>query len=279
MESIYQTLQLTEDQFWFGFLPLVGSMGFFLVAMAAFAIRTAVTGLPRSSRVVNQGGTPLLGAFVMEYFYWLIGPVTRFMVRHQVSPNVLTAWSLVFGLASAVALAVGYFGLGGWLIMLSATMDVFDGMVARARGLSSDSGDFWDSVADRICDAAAFIGLAIYWRDNVALVIVAMVAMVASFTVSYARAKAESYGVKCYGGVMQRHERIVYLGIGTAAAPLVALISEPGDNYPEYWLTIAAVILVAVFSSYTAVRRMTSTFANLRARETQSTQNSAPAAK
>lgn len=267
MNIIYENLRLSSEQFWFSFFPLVGLVGFFLVVLGVFAVRTAVHGVPRSSRVVAQGGTPFLGSFVMEFFYWMITPITRLMVKHQVSPNTLTAWSLVFGLGSAAALASGWFGLGGWLIMLSAAMDVFDGMVARARNVCSDSGDFWDSMADRICDGAALVGFAIYYRDNIPLFLIVVLALLSSTLVSYARAKAESYGVKCYGGVMQRHERVVYLGIGSALAPLVALVGEPGDPRPEYWLAVTAIAVVAVFSSYTAIRRMTSTFRNLKERE------------
>jgi phosphatidylglycerophosphate synthase len=269
MEDIYAGLKLSEEQFWFSFFPLVGVFVVGLLVLGIFAIRTAVHGMPRSSRIVAQGGTPFIGHFVMEFFYWMITPMTRWMVTHRVSPNTLTTWSLVFGVGSGAALAYGWFGLGGWLIMLSATMDVFDGMVARARNMSSQSGDFWDSMADRICDGAAFIGFAIYYRDDIPLFLLVILALIASSLVSYARAKAESYGVTCYGGVMQRHERVVYLGIGAAAAPLIALISEPGDPRPEYWLAVTSIGVVAVFSTYTAVRRMTSTFANLKIKEAE----------
>lgn len=267
MESLYLGLQITPLQFWLGFVPLVATLGLGLLAVGVFAIRTAARGLPRTGRIMVQGGTPFLGQFVMEFYYWLTSPVTRWLVRHNVTPNAITTASLVVGLGSAVALAMGQFGLGGWLILISATFDAFDGIVARARGMSSESGDFWDSMADRVCDAAAFIGIAIYWRENIVLFSIAMLALVASFNVSYARAKAESYGVKSYGGVMQRHERVVYLGLGTAVAPLIALITEPGDGHPEYWLTVAAMVIVAFFSTYTAIRRVTSTFGNLKARE------------
>ena len=269
MESFFAGLKITPVQFWFGFVPLVATLALGLLAVGVFALRTAARGLPRTGRIIAQGGTPFLGHFVMEFYYWLTSPVTRWLVRHNVTPNAITTASLVLGVGAAVALSMGHFGLGGWLILLSATMDAFDGIVARARGMSSESGDFWDSMADRVCDAAALIGIAFYWRENVVLFYIAMFALVSSFSVSYARAKAESYGVKSYGGVMQRHERVVYLGLGTAVAPLIALITEPGDTHPEYWLTVVAVVLVAFFSTYTAVRRVTSTFGNLKSREKQ----------
>jgi len=267
LESFYNNLNLTEEQFWFSLVPLIAFFGLGLLGVGVFAIRTAIYGLPRSERIVAQGGTPFLGHFTMEYFYWLIGPITRWMVRHQISPNTLTTWSLTFGLSAGVALATGWFGLGGWLILLSATFDVFDGMVARARGVSSQSGDYWDSVADRLCDLFAFVGFAIYYSDNLAIFLVVCLALVATVMVSYARAKAEAYGVKSYGGVMQRHERVVYLGLGAGASPIIALVTEPGDPRPEYWLAIAGITIVAFFSSYTAIRRVWSSFRALKERE------------
>jgi phosphatidylglycerophosphate synthase len=266
LESLYAELNLTEDQFW-SLVPLVGLFAFFVGALATFAIRTAFYGLPRSGRIVSQGSTPFLGYFTMEYFYWLIGPVTRWLVRRSVSPNVLTTCSLVLGVGAAGALGAGWFGLGGWLIMGSAAFDVFDGMVARASGRSSESGDFWDSLADRICDIAAFLGFAIYYSDNLAIFLLVALALVSTVMVSYTRAKAESYGVKSYGGVMQRHERVVYLGVGAALSPIVALVSEPGDPRPEYWLAVAGIAIVAFFSTYTATRRGFSAFRALKERE------------
>lgn len=269
LESFFTNAGLTEEQFWYSLVPLMGVFGIGLTLFAVFSIRVAVRGLPRTARIVAQGGTPFLGHFTMEYFYWMIGPITRWMVRHKVSPNTLTTLSLVTGIGAAIPLAFGWFGLGGWMILLSATFDVFDGMVARARGMASESGDYWDSVADRICDSAAFFGFAVYYSDNLALFSVVIVAMVASFMVSYARAKAEAYGAQSHGGVMQRHERVVYLGLGAAASPIVALINEPGDPKPEYWLAVAGITLVAFFSTYTAIRRMHSAFANIKARESR----------
>jgi CDP-diacylglycerol--glycerol-3-phosphate 3-phosphatidyltransferase len=266
LQTLYTELDLTPEQFW-SLLPLVGLFTFFILGLGTFAIRTAIYGMPRSGRITSQGSTPFLGIFTMEYFYWLIGPLTRWLVRRNVSPNVLTTWSVVFGLGSAAALGAGWFGLGGWLLMVSAAFDVFDGMVARASGRASESGDYWDSVADRICDVAIFIGFGIYYSDNLSLFLLVALALMATVLVSYTRAKAEGYGVKSYGGVMQRHERVVYLGVGAAMSPLVALVSEPGDPKPEYWLAVAAIAIVAFFSTYTAIRRGWSAFRALKERE------------
>jgi CDP-diacylglycerol--glycerol-3-phosphate 3-phosphatidyltransferase len=267
LDSLFPNLGSTEEQFWFSVVPLVLLFALALLGVGIFALRSAIYGLPRSSRIASQGSTPFLGTFTMEYFYWLIGPVTRWMVRRRVSPNTLTTLSLAAGLAAGAALALGWFGLGGWLIMVSAAFDVLDGMVARERGIASESGDYWDSIADRLCDMAALIGFGIYYSDSLALFMLVVLALVASVMVSYARAKAESYGVKTYGGVMQRHERVTYLGIGAGASPIVALITEPTDARPEYWLAVAAIAIVAFFSSYTAIRRAVSTFRALRERE------------
>ena len=266
LETLYTELNMTPEQFW-SLVPLVGLFAFFVLGLATFAIRAAIYGMPRSGRITSQGSTPFLGYFTMEWFYWMIGPVTRWLVRRKVSPNTLTSCSVVAGLGAAGALGAGWFGLGGWMIMLSASFDVFDGMVARAAGKASESGDYWDSVADRICDVAVFIGFGVYYSDNISLFLLVALALIATVLVSYTRAKAEAYNVKSYGGVMQRHERVTYLGVGAALAPLVALMNEPGDPKPEYWLAVAAIAIVAFFSTYTAIRRFWSAFKALQERE------------
>jgi CDP-diacylglycerol--glycerol-3-phosphate 3-phosphatidyltransferase len=74
--------------------------------------------------------------------------------------------------------------------------------------------------------------------------------------VSYTRARAEGLGVDCEVGIMQRTERVVYLGvlsifnfIGNAVAPLIGL------NSNNLLLKISLILLL-IFSVYTSLQRM-----------------------
>jgi hypothetical protein len=80
-------------------------------------------------------------------------------------------------------------------------------------------------------------------------------ALLGSLMVSYCRAKAEALGVAdAPSGLMRRHERALYLGLGIALAPVVAAVLEPGDPHPVYQLTVLACALVGLLANLSALR-------------------------
>jgi CDP-diacylglycerol--glycerol-3-phosphate 3-phosphatidyltransferase len=74
--------------------------------------------------------------------------------------------------------------------------------------------------------------------------------------VSYTRAKADGVGVDCKVGAMQRPERIVYLGVASIFSPPFRQIVNPGAAEPVEYLTVAALIFIAVMTLATALYRM-----------------------
>jgi CDP-diacylglycerol--glycerol-3-phosphate 3-phosphatidyltransferase len=87
--------------------------------------------------------------------------------------------------------------------------------------------------------------------------------------VSYTRARAEGLGVKCEVGVMQRAERVVYLGVLSVFNFLGNIVAGAFGFGPDDYLLKLALILMLVFSSYTAVQRMFHVMTELRKREEQ----------
>jgi CDP-diacylglycerol--glycerol-3-phosphate 3-phosphatidyltransferase len=79
----------------------------------------------------------------------------------------------------------------------------------------SPRGAFFDSVADRVSDALIFGGVAWYMlnRPDPRLAILPVAILAASALVSYERAKAESLGYTARGGLMERAERLILLGV------------------------------------------------------------------
>jgi CDP-diacylglycerol--glycerol-3-phosphate 3-phosphatidyltransferase len=115
--------------------------------------------------------------------------------------------------------------------------------VARASGCDGSAGSMLDAVVDRVADAAPFVGLAIFYRDRTATLVVPLSALVASSLISYARAKAETLGLDLPSGPMRRHERIAYLALGLLLGPLVP--AYRGVACPA---TLAIVALIALLS-------------------------------
>jgi CDP-diacylglycerol--glycerol-3-phosphate 3-phosphatidyltransferase len=244
--------------------PLLGVTALFLAGLFAFSVRSAMYGRPHTERVTKQGGSPLLGEYFMEYGLWMFRPVTKLCIRLHIHPDVLSWTSLVLHLVAAVALGRGLFGLGGWILVFGAACDALDGAVARARGLSSDAGEVLDAAVDRVAEMAVFFGYAWYFRTDPLGFVLTAAACIGAVMVSYARAKGEGYGIDAKMGLMQRHERAVYLAVGALASSVVAWYWEPGNPHPRHYVVLVAMALVAVFANLTGIQRTAFTRAELR---------------
>ncbi len=240
--------------------PLVAFTVLFLLGLAAFAVRSAVRGRPRSERVERLGGSPVLGKYLMEYGLWMFGPVERAAVRAKVHPDAFSWASLALQVAAAPLLGIGAFGLGGWLLVFGAACDAVDGAVARARGMASDAGEVLDAVVDRWGELAVFFGYAFYYRGVWWAFLLAGAACAGAVTVSYARAKGEIYRVQAGGGLMQRHERAVWLAVATIFSALWELWRPSADFalHPPVLVALAAVAVLANWTGWSrtaAIRR------------------------
>lgn len=144
-------------------------------------------------------------------------PVGQNIRRTGITADQLTAFGGVMALAAAIS--IGGFGnllLGFFFLTLSAVPDVLDGAVAKASGTASARGAFFDSVMDRVSDALLFGGVAWYFSNKYggAWPLLPIAVMALSMLISYERARAESLNFDARGGIMERAERIIALGIG-----------------------------------------------------------------
>jgi CDP-diacylglycerol--glycerol-3-phosphate 3-phosphatidyltransferase len=166
-------------------------------------------------------------------------PVGANLRKSGVSADHLTLLGLVMAIGASIAIANGALQLGFLLLILTAIPDVLDGAVAKASGTESPRGAFFDSVADRVVDALLLGGIAWYldgrYGAHIAILPLAVLGM--SMLISYERAKAESLGFDARGGLMERAERIIALGLG--------LLFE-GLLVPVLWLMLVLTTLTAV---------------------------------
>jgi phosphatidylglycerophosphate synthase len=150
-------------------------------------------------------------------------PVTRYLYRPLslraanllaptfVTPIQMTWVSALLFVAGAIAFGMDSYILGALLTLIGEIVDCVDGDLARITGRTSRWGAFLDSVLDRWTDAALILGLA--YSDMDALGGAAGLALVASFLVSYTRARAQSLGVDCPDGIGARDARVLILVI------------------------------------------------------------------
>jgi len=220
------------------------------LVLAAYGVRVAIAGRALDPRVQRESSTVLLGRFPIEAFHWALRGVGRNVSRTGVSPDALTLTSLVISGASLPFAALGMLPAAGASLLFGAAFDALDGIVARERGLSSDSGEVLDAVVDRYADAAPLLGLAVYYRGSVPALLLVLFALLGSMLVSYVRAKSEAMGLSLPGGLMRRHERIAYLTAGLLLGPLLQM-SNITLQMP---LTLLAVAVVALVSNLAAVQ-------------------------
>ena len=166
-------------------------------------------------------------------------PVGRWLVRFGFSADVLTASGLVFALATGWCIAEGHFLVAIVLLILTGAHDMLDGAVAKASQRASQRGSFFDSVVDRVSDAAMLGGVCFYVeRHHPGGLVLLPFALLTTFVlISYQRSKAESLGLAAKGGLMERAERMVLLG--------VALLS-PAIFVPVLWLMLVLTTATAL---------------------------------
>ncbi len=147
---------------------------------------------------------------------WLIDPIVGALSKVGVTPNMLTLAGVLGNAGAAFLAARGDFLPAGIVMLAASSLDMLDGALARATGKATRFGSVFDAVMDRVSEAAVLFGLLYYFSDRGGreeeLLIFA--AVVASFLVSYTRARAEVVDLPLREGLFGRAERVLLLAIG-----------------------------------------------------------------
>jgi len=162
---------------------------------------------------------------LQQGIYVIINPFVRSLIRIGLTPNAVTTIGLLLNIGVAVIFIFGaeksnrgdlsFIGWGGALVLVAGLFDMLDGQVARIGNMSSTFGALYDSVLDRYSELIMFLGICYYLVSHHYFLssLFAFIALMGSMMVSYTRARAEGLGVECKGGLMQRPERVVTIGI------------------------------------------------------------------
>lgn len=166
-------------------------------------------------------------------------PIGASLRRTGVAADHLTAAGLGFAGVAAVLIGGGALRWGAAMLLCASLTDVLDGAVAKASGTATSRGAFFDSVADRVTDALLLGGVAWYLLDTDGghIVVLPMAALGLSFVISYERAKAESLGFHAKGGLMERAERLITLGVGLVFGSMLI---------PVLWVMVLLTAVTAV---------------------------------
>jgi len=168
-------------------------------------------------------------------------PVARLLLRMGARPNHLTVLGLGVSVAAAYVFSVGRLRWAAVLLAVAGLFDFFDGAVARLAGSDSDYGAFLDSVVDRYSDVAVLLGVLVHYqhRGDMTGAVLTMAALAGTVMTSYTKARAQSIGVRCDIGVLERPERLIALIAGATFHVLTAVMA-----------------LLAVLTNITALQRI-----------------------
>jgi CDP-diacylglycerol--glycerol-3-phosphate 3-phosphatidyltransferase len=210
--------------------------------------------------------------------YKIIDPFVKLLIKIGLTPNAVTVIGFILNIGVAVVFVVGaektnrgdlsYVGWAGALILFAGLFDMLDGQVARLGKMSSSFGALLDSVLDRYSELFMFLGICYYLIAQHYFIssLFAFIGLIGSMMVSYTRARAESLGIECKGGLMQRPERIVLVGTTALATGIASMyiggdykLYIPGIKYHVFeTMTIFTLPLtiLAVLTNLTAFRRL-----------------------
>ncbi|MGB4704592.1 MAG: CDP-alcohol phosphatidyltransferase family protein [Candidatus Saccharicenans sp.] len=180
--------------------------------------------------------------FVLEIF----NRFSLLLVKFKLHPNLLSFLGLVAGLMVGLFFALGNWGVALVFLLLCGILDILDGKVASNSNRRSIFGAVLDSSLDRYSEFAIYLGLGFYFRHHWILWVLAL-AFLGSTMVSYTKARAESLGINCQLGIMQRAERMVLLILGT----LLTLIIGHREA-----VMVVVIIFLAAVSNLTAIQRI-----------------------
>jgi CDP-diacylglycerol--glycerol-3-phosphate 3-phosphatidyltransferase len=152
----------------------------------------------------------------------LMRPVGQGLARTGVTPNTITLAGVALQTLVAYWIVQGRLLTAGLVAVAAAFSDTLDGAVAKARGVTSKFGALLDSTVDRLSDALFFLPVAwLYGVDPAPeragqgwVAALALATLVASFLVSYVKARAEGLGYECNVGIAERAERLILMILG-----------------------------------------------------------------
>ena len=153
-------------------------------------------------------------------------PLARSLRPTPLTPNQVTAFTLLLAIATGAMVAAGWNIAGGIAIQAVSVIDGVDGELARLKDRATRFGGVFDAVTDRYADAIILAGMTVYavrLEDHPRPEFVGALALGAALIVSYSRARIEadlpdiaaSGNLDSIFGLASRDVRLLAAAIGT----------------------------------------------------------------
>ncbi len=198
------------------------------------------------------------------------------LARRDVSPNMISIWSVVFATVACVCLIAtnhvshhvlrrGLWFLSAFMIQLRLVANLLDGMVAIEGGKKSAVGDLYNEVPDRISDPVIMIGAGFAFGGCPLL---GLGAGLVSVFVAYVRAIGASVGVgQVFLGPFAKQQRMALMTIICAVSIVLPTRLQILHEEKAFGITAAALAIIIVGGIVTAIRRLQKIADLMRARQ------------
>ena len=227
---------------------------------------------------MNESKFSALRDTAQQVIYKILNPFVKGLIKAGLTPNMITTIGLVLNIGVAIIFVIAaertnrgdlsYVGWAGAMVLFAGLFDMLDGQVARLGNMSSRFGALYDSVLDRYSELILFLGICYYLiaHDYFLSSLFAFIALIGSMMVSYTRARAEGLGIECKGGLMQRPERVVTIGVCALACGItgyfigsdykVFIPGIPFHVFETMSIFTVPITIMAVMANMTAINRL-----------------------
>jgi phosphatidylglycerophosphate synthase len=201
-----------------------------------------------------------------EFYEKSAVPLGRACLKAGLTPNILTAISLVCAVTSGIFFWRDEIWLGVVFMILTSITDMLDGSTARAGNIGTLFGGVLDHVCDRYGEFFILAGITLSGAVHPGWGLFALFGMVIA---SYTRAAAESIGKidNCAVGIMGRLEKFALIIVGA-----ILDYFFPDSRWLEIaWFKIGwfetALMVVGTTSYITSIQRLWYTYKILKSKK------------
>lgn len=176
----------------------------------------------------------------------VLEPIAGVFRALHITPNVITLLGFLLNVVAAGLIIFDLVFWGGVVFLIAAGADAIDGTLARQLGIRNKFGAFWDSTLDRLSESIIIMALAYGYavKGDAIAVMIAFLALIASFLVSYTRARGEGIGINVKVGIGTRVERFIIMAVALIFSVFYAQ------------LPLVGLALIAVLAGITVLQRM-----------------------
>lgn len=193
-------------------------------------------------------------------------PFGKLLADTRLTPNMISFLSLGTSVLSCLAYAMGptigmSFALlaGTFLLGFSSLLDILDGSLARAKGITGYFGALLDRTIDRVSEFFFLLGILVGGYVYPGLVFFSFEGMLLA---SYVRAAAEKRGglqMNSTTGIFERKEKLTLLSMGCVIEAFFydGFIWRPLPWWPfSFGVLTVVVFIIGLLSNLSAIQRL-----------------------